>query len=64
VDSGKPYYYPVVIPNMERNKTYDVQLIISGFGSDDPNLEPAKGSINTTITVANWEGATTVNQEI
>lgn len=64
VDAGTAYYYPVVIPGMERNKTYDVQLVISGFGSDDPNREPAKGSINTTITVANWEGSTSISQEI
>ncbi len=63
-DNDPYYYYPVTVPAMERNKTYDVKLIISGFGSKDPNMEPAKGSIETTITVAPWAGASEINQEI
>lgn len=58
------YYYPVTIPNMERNKSYDVTLVISGFGSDDPNREPIKGKIETIINVMPWGGQTEINQEI
>lgn len=61
------YYYPVTIasePNstnswvMGRNKSYDVSLVISGFGSKHPNAEPEKGSMQVNVSVKNWdEGA-------
>lgn len=63
------YYYPVTVPGesqafMERNKSYDVNLIVSGFGSDDPNREPIKGSIQTVVTVRPWDGQYEYNPEI
>lgn len=73
-NNGAPvgYYYPVTIPgdyraavkHLQRNMSYDVNLIISGFGSDDPNREPVKGSIQTEISVKPWDGAFTYNPEI
>ena len=57
------YYYPVTIPAMERNKSYDVNLIISGFGSDHPNKEPEKGSMQVNVTVKDWEEGQVINQE-
>ena len=52
---GKSYYYPVTLNDgIERNKCYEITLIISGSGSDDPNVPVEKGSIGATITVTDW----------
>lgn len=59
----KYYYYPVTIPAMDRNKFYDVYLVVSGFGSDHPNREPIKGSMSVTIGVKPWDGGSDINQE-
>lgn len=49
------YYYPVTVAAMERNKSYDVQLVISGFGSKHPNAEPEKGAMSVNVTVKDWD---------
>ena len=51
---GKSYYYPVTLSSIERNKCYDVSLIITGAGSDDPNVPVVKGSLGVTISVSDW----------
>ncbi len=48
------FYYPVVIPALERNKSYDVSVKISGFGVTDPQEVIAKGAIDATVTVSDW----------
>lgn len=57
------YYYPVTIPNMERNKSYDVNLLVTGFGSDHPNKEPEKGSMDLSVNVKPWDEGQTIPQE-
>lgn len=52
--NGAATYYPVTIADFERNKSYDISLVITGKGSDDPNVEPEKGSVSISITVADW----------
>ena len=51
---GRTYYYPVTIPGVARNTSYDVLLTITGPGSDDPNTPVAKGNVSATITVSPW----------
>lgn len=51
---GRTYYYPVTIPGIARNTSYDVMLTITGPGSDDPNTPVAKGNIQATIIVSPW----------
>ena len=60
---GNTYFYPVTINKVERNKTYDVIISISGPGSDDPNKGVSTGALNVTISLAEWGdgGVTTVN---
>ncbi len=48
------FYYPVVIPALERNKSYDVSVKISGFGVTDPQEVISKGAIDATVTVSDW----------
>lgn len=65
------YYYPVTISRkennvdivMERNKSYDINLLITGFGSDDPNKEPEKGSMELSVNVKPWDEGQTIPQE-
>lgn len=58
------YYYPVTIPAMERNKSYDVNLLVTGFGSDHPNKEPEKGSMELSVNVKPWDEGQEIPQEI
>lgn len=57
------YYYPVTVPAMERNKSYDVNLLVTGFGSDHPNREPEKGSMELSVNVKPWDEGQTIPQE-
>lgn len=51
---GEVTYYPVTIGNFKRNNTYDINLVITGKGSSDPNVDPEKGALSVTVTVADW----------
>ena len=57
------YYYPVSIPAMERNRSYDVNLLITGFGSEHPNKEPEKGAMSVSLSVKDWEEGKVIDQE-
>lgn len=48
------YYYPVTLTNVERNKSYDVKLTVSGLGSEDPNTPVQKGAAGISISVSGW----------
>jgi len=55
-ESGaQQWYYPVTIPNLERNKSYDVSFIISGPGVSDPNQHVSSGNLDVVISVDPWE---------
>lgn len=54
-DNGaQQWYYPVTIPNLERNKSYDVSFIISGPGVKDPNQRVSSGNLDVVISVDPW----------
>lgn len=61
VSYGSPaesWYYPVTIPSMERNTSYDVSFVISGPGSKDPNQQVSNGNLSVEVRVLAWsEGA-------
>ena len=61
---GQTYYYPVSIAPLERNKTYEVELTITGLGSTDPDVLPEKGSSGITVTVNPWAPGTVVEETI
>lgn len=54
--NGKTQYYPVVLNKeaMARNKSYSVDLTVTGLGSDDPNTKIEKGSATFSVTVEEW----------
>lgn len=59
-----PYYYPVTVPAMSRNNTYDIALTIKGFGSDDPNKEVLMGNMSVTVNIAGWNAGNALTPEI
>lgn len=63
--NGTQYYYPVELVRaatttqearggIERNKTYDITVSISGTGSLDPDVVVVRGSLSATISVKAW----------
>lgn len=62
--NGAKYYYPVTVPGMARNNTYDIALTIKGFGSDDPNKEVLMGNMSVTINVDPWTGGSELTPSI
>ncbi len=61
---GTYYYYPVVIDRLERNKSYDVSVKISGFGVDDPDAEVAKGAISFTVEPKGWDMGDAIDKDL
>ena len=53
-NGAQQWYYPVTIPNLERNKSYDVSFIISGPGVKDPNQRVSSGNLDVVISVDPW----------
>ena len=54
--SGKTYYYPVSIPTIEANHTYDItELKITKLGSSSADQPVKTGSMTVTIQVKDWE---------
>lgn len=64
VFDGKEYYYPVKLPQIERNTAYTVDLTITGIGSTDPDVPVVKGNMSATITVASWATGTVYEETI
>ena len=60
--NGNDFYYPVALPGMERNCTYDVSVSITGEGLDDPqgdiSVLKEKGTVNASITILPWTEGT------
>ncbi len=49
------YYYPITLPALESNKTYEIsELIITRPGSDDPNVPVSFSDCTFEITVQPW----------
>lgn len=53
---GVTTYYPVTVPEVERNRHYEIDLTITGWGVDDPEDIPGISSpAEVEIRVAEWE---------
>ena len=62
---GVKQYYPVVLSEvMERNKSYSVNVVICGLGSDDPVKPVEKGTLCATVTVSGWSAGKEYNDDI
>ena len=58
------YYYPVTLPELEKNKVYDVKLTVTRPGTSTPDDEVDKYSADFTISVKAWETGASVSEEI
>lgn len=59
---GTIYYYPISLPNLERNKTYTVSsLKITRPGSDNPDKEITSAECPFNIVVEDWIPGTEQN---
>ena len=62
---GSAYYYPVPLSGgIASNMSYDVQLTVQGPGSADPNRPVTPGTMKATVTVKDWYGTKTYNENI
>lgn len=63
---GSHYYYPVPLTTYvpERNKSIDVDIVITGPGSSDPNASVEKGALSVTVKVVPWTLAASYNEII
>jgi hypothetical protein len=52
--NAERWYYPVTIPSMERNTSYDVAFIISGPGTKDPNQRVSNGNLDVEVSIGDW----------
>lgn len=62
--AGVTYYYAVVIPSVERNKAYTVDVEITGLGSLDPDKPVEKGDVTSNVTVADWIPGNSISEII
>ena len=52
--NGMTYYYPIVFKSVIRNNCYSVDITIKRPGSLDPGTDINKGSMDTTISIVDW----------
>ena len=59
VISGKTFYYPVTLPVIEPNHTYEITDIrISRLGSTSPDIPVEVGAAQLLVTIKSWEKGT------
>lgn len=53
---GTVYYYPVILPTLERNKKYEVTLTVNHLGQTDPiDHNPVSSAVLTpSVSVSSW----------
>lgn len=52
---GQLYYYPITLPSLEYNKSYEISnLVITRPGSDDPDMPVVGFDVPFQITVNDW----------
>lgn len=60
---GDTYYYPVTIPAMQRNVSYNAEVSIKSYGSSDPELEvPGAVDVTFSSSVDGWDGPVNLNE--
>lgn len=58
------YYYPVSIPDIERNTAYEVHLTVTRPGSSSPDIPVDVHTAAVTVNVVDWIDAADVNETI
>jgi len=62
--NGGTNYYTIPLESFEANKTYTIDLTITGFGSDDPNKPVKKGSMTASVSVSGWSAGDVIEKTI
>lgn len=63
--NGKSYYYPVSIPGIERNKSYEItELKITRLGAASPDEPVSSLTATFTLKVLDWEPGATLDPTI
>lgn len=61
---SETYYYPVSIPNVERNTAYEVHLTVTRPGSASPDIPVDVQTASVTVNVVEWTDAADINETI
>ncbi len=61
---AETYYYPVPLPALVRNNTYDVSVTITGLGLDDPEGDIQKDAINVSVSINGWTPGDAIKKEM
>ncbi len=61
---GTLYYYPLTMPVMQQNASYQVSLTVTRPGSNDPDVPYNPGDASVTINVLDWVEGDGVHVEI
>lgn len=55
--SGRKTYYPLPLPPLKRSTTYELDVLITRMGTDDPDTPAAAGTAEVALRVLPWEYA-------
>lgn len=61
---GELYYYPVSIPDIERNTAYEVHLTVTRPGSSSPDVPVDVVAVSITVNVVDWNDGAKINETI
>ena len=61
---GKEYYYPISLPHLERNTSYDITLSVYHPGSTDPDIPVCPGYIRVSINAGPWQEAPGITEHM
>lgn len=62
--SNDLYYYPISIPDLERNTAYLVNVTITRPGSDSPDSPVDLDTASVSVEVLDWTDAEEINEKI
>ncbi len=60
----KEYYYPIPLPGLERNTTYDVSVTVYHAGSDDPEEPASPAYVGVYITARDWYSGPDITENL
>lgn len=58
------YYYPVSIPDVERNTAYEIHLTVTRPGSSSPDIPVDVETASVSVNVVDWIDADDINETI
>ncbi|MGM9748240.1 MAG: fimbrial protein [Candidatus Cryptobacteroides sp.] len=61
---GNTYYYPISLPGLKANTAYDLSLIITRLGSDDPDVPVTTNEITYSLEMVDWADGGSFNETI